>query len=253
MQTLEPNRRVQPLFPGSSCFPLSSKRNEKQQNERFGEEFRAETHQLMKIFEVIGTPSHDDVMQLDDGPMKEACMMMMMMISSSSRWSSCRRWTSNSCIRTRSRLPWSCCVACWRSVGSGPFDEIDPEKRITVEEALQSAFVAPVRREENEVGIFQESDIAHLHGNDGVSVRVRRPGVSRERTADFAAINLQRGVTVQVGSQGVCNVVRSSRSESRGSSGDIAVRQWEPFPRRFRRMKQRRWGTCRERSRERIR
>ena len=28
----------------------------------------------MKIFEVIGTPSHDDVMQLDDGPMKEACM-----------------------------------------------------------------------------------------------------------------------------------------------------------------------------------
>ena len=207
----------------------------------------------MKIFEVIGTPSHDDVMQLDDGPMKEACMMMMMMISSSSRWSSCRRWTSNSCIRTRSRHPWSCCVVCWRSVGLWLYDEIDPEKRITVEEALQSAFVAPVRREENEVGIFQESDIAHLHGNNGVSVRVRRPGVSGERTADFAAINLQRGVTVQVGSQGVCNVVRSSRSESRGSSGDIAVRQWEPFPRRFRRMKQRRWGTCRERSRERIR
>jgi len=203
LQTLEPNRRVQPLFPGSSCFPLSSKRNEKQQNERFGEEFRAETHQLMKIFEVIGTPSHDDVMQLDDGPMKEACMMMMMMISSSSRWSSCRRWTSNSCIRTRSRLPWSCCVVCWRSVGLWLYDEIDPEKRITVEEALQSAFVAPVRREENEVGIFQESDIAHLHGNNGVSVRVRRPGVSGERTADFAAINLQRGVTVQVGSQGV--------------------------------------------------
>ena len=203
MQTLEPNRRVQPLFPGSSCFPLSSKRNEKQQNERFGEEFRAETHQLMKIFEVIGTPSHDDVMQLDDGPMKEACMMMMMMISSSSRWSSCRRWTSNSCIRTRSRHPWSCCVVCWRSVGLWLYDEIDPEKRITVEEALQSAFVAPVRREENEVGIFQESDIAHLHGNNGVSVRVRRPGVSGERTADFAAINLQRGVTVQVGSQGV--------------------------------------------------
>ena len=157
----------------------------------------------MKIFEVIGTPSHDDVMQLDDGPMKEACMMMMMMISSSSRWSSCRRWTSNSCIRTRSRHPWSCCVVCWRSVGLWLYDEIDPEKRITVEEALQSAFVAPVRREENEVGILQESDIAHLHGNNGFSVRVRRPGVSRERTADSAAINLQRGVTVQVGSQGV--------------------------------------------------
>ena len=68
---MEPNRRVQPLFPGSSCFPLSSKRNEKSQNERFGEEFRAETHQLIKIFEVIGTPSREDLLCLDDGPMKE--------------------------------------------------------------------------------------------------------------------------------------------------------------------------------------
>ena len=74
LQTLEPNRRVQPLFPGSSCFPLSSKRNEKNQNERFGEEFRAETHQLIKIFEVIGTPHRDDLMKLDNGPMKDVVL-----------------------------------------------------------------------------------------------------------------------------------------------------------------------------------
>ena len=57
LQTLEPGIRSQPLFPGKSCFPLSAKRAEREQSERFEEEFRAETHQLMKIFEVIGTPS----------------------------------------------------------------------------------------------------------------------------------------------------------------------------------------------------
>ena len=73
LQTLEPNTTVKPLFPGSSCFPLSSKRNEKKQNERFSEEFRAETHQLVKIFEVIGTPNREDILKLDDSPMKEVC------------------------------------------------------------------------------------------------------------------------------------------------------------------------------------
>ena len=81
LQTLEPNRRPQPLFPGKSCFPLSARRAEKGQIERFGEEFHAETHQLMKIFEVIGTPERcacgagvrrsEDVEGLDEGPMKE--------------------------------------------------------------------------------------------------------------------------------------------------------------------------------------
>lgn len=62
---------MKPLFPGSSCFPLSDERKEKSQKERLGKEFRAETHQLMKIFEVIGTPSREDLLCLDDGPMKE--------------------------------------------------------------------------------------------------------------------------------------------------------------------------------------
>lgn len=61
---------------GSSCYPLSSKRNEKGQNERFGEEFRAETHQLVKIFEVIGTPPRDDLLKLDDSPMKDVREMI---------------------------------------------------------------------------------------------------------------------------------------------------------------------------------
>lgn len=82
LKTLEPDPHIQPLFPGKkdggkcdslgkSCFPLSSKQNEKTQNERFGEEFRAETHQLVKIFEVIGTPPREELLKLDDSPMKE--------------------------------------------------------------------------------------------------------------------------------------------------------------------------------------
>ena len=35
------------------------------------QEFRAETHQLEKIFEVIGTPPREDLLALDDGPMKD--------------------------------------------------------------------------------------------------------------------------------------------------------------------------------------
>ena len=71
LQTLEPGLKPAPLFPGKTCFPLSARRAEKGQIERFGEEFRAETHQLEKIFEVIGTPPREDLLALDDGPMKD--------------------------------------------------------------------------------------------------------------------------------------------------------------------------------------
>ncbi|KAK8801135.1 hypothetical protein WA158_001905 [Blastocystis sp. Blastoise] len=72
LQTLEPGiSRPQPLFPGSTCFPLSAKRNEKERTEKFGEEFTRQTHQLEKIFHVIGTPSKEDIEVLEDCPMKE--------------------------------------------------------------------------------------------------------------------------------------------------------------------------------------
>lgn len=57
LQTLDPGKRAYPLFPGKSCFPLSARRGEGEEFKRLSEEFKAETHQLMKIFDVIGTPS----------------------------------------------------------------------------------------------------------------------------------------------------------------------------------------------------
>lgn len=81
LQTLESGLKPTALFPGKSCFPLSSRRSERGQENQLEEEFRAETHQLMKIFEVIGTPDkwqrlaclrrRRDIEGLDDGPMKD--------------------------------------------------------------------------------------------------------------------------------------------------------------------------------------
>ena len=81
LQTLESGLKPTALFPGKSCFPLSSRRSERGQENQLEEEFRAETHQLMKIFEVIGTPERcacgagvrrsEDMEGLDEGPMKE--------------------------------------------------------------------------------------------------------------------------------------------------------------------------------------
>lgn len=76
LQTLIPGKKPQPLFPGKTCFPLSARRAEREQMERLGEEFRAETHQLTKIFDVIGTPKKEDILGLDDGPMKDVIIIM---------------------------------------------------------------------------------------------------------------------------------------------------------------------------------
>ena len=64
LQTLEPvsDDAVPPtrtLFPGESCYPLSSTSNEEEVDaELFNEELQAETHQLNKIFDHIGaTPT----------------------------------------------------------------------------------------------------------------------------------------------------------------------------------------------------
>lgn len=71
MQTLEPSvTRIRPLFPGTTCFPLSAPRKDKNRYEKMNQEFHAETHQLEKIFEIIGTPSKEDIDAMDEGTMK---------------------------------------------------------------------------------------------------------------------------------------------------------------------------------------
>ena len=71
MQTLESSiTRIKPLFPGTTCYPLSTAKKDKNKRELFEREFQSETHQLEKIFEIIGTPSMEDIECMENGPMK---------------------------------------------------------------------------------------------------------------------------------------------------------------------------------------
>lgn len=71
LQTLEPSiTRVKPLFPGTTCFPLSATKKEKNKSEILEREFKQETHQLEKIFEVTGTPAVEDIAWMEEGSMK---------------------------------------------------------------------------------------------------------------------------------------------------------------------------------------
>lgn len=71
LQTLESSvTRIRPLFPGTTCYPLSTAKKDKNKKELFEREFQSETHQLEKIFEIIGTPSIEDIKCMENGPMK---------------------------------------------------------------------------------------------------------------------------------------------------------------------------------------
>lgn len=71
LQTLEPSiKRVTPLFPGTTCFPLSAPKKDKNKQIKIKQEFHAQTHQLEKIFEITGTPDLEDIQQLEEGFLK---------------------------------------------------------------------------------------------------------------------------------------------------------------------------------------
>ncbi|KAK8797418.1 hypothetical protein WA158_004626 [Blastocystis sp. Blastoise] len=132
LQTLEPDTtKPQPLFPGTTCFPLSSRRHERGHVDRLEYEFRQETHQLLKIFAVIGTPSDDEINQLDDGMFKDFLKDMAYipprdlheMFPS----------TEEEGIRILTQML-----------------QFDPSKRITAAEALKSSYFDSVRRKELE-------------------------------------------------------------------------------------------------------
>ena len=132
LQTLEPGMKAQPLFPGKTCFPLSARRNERQNGEKLGEEFRAETHQLMKIFDVIGTPSREDVEGLDEGPMKE--FLMDLEPIDPVDYSYIFPSASDEALQLLQQML-----------------TFNPKKRISVKKALRLPFFSNIRKEEKEI------------------------------------------------------------------------------------------------------
>lgn len=109
MQTLEPSiARVKPLFPGTTCFPLSATKKEKNKSEMLEREFKQETHQLEKIFEVTGTPAVEDIAWMEEGSMKTVWVGESIHCSFSSISSGSNPRTSISCFLLPRRTQSTC-------------------------------------------------------------------------------------------------------------------------------------------------
>ena len=61
---------MKPLFPGTTCFPLSAPKKDLNKHGKIAQEFQAQTHQLEKIFDIIGTPAKEDIDELEAGYLK---------------------------------------------------------------------------------------------------------------------------------------------------------------------------------------
>ena len=61
---------MKPLFPGTTCFPLSAPKKDVNKHSKIAQEFQAQTHQLEKIFDIIGTPKKEDIDELEPGYLK---------------------------------------------------------------------------------------------------------------------------------------------------------------------------------------
>ena len=157
LQTLS-DTRSQPLFPGRSCFPLSAPKNEKMHDELFEEEFQSETHQLAKIFSIIGCPSKEDIESLDDGPMKE--YLLSLPPEDAMDFNYLFPDASQEAIELLKRML-----------------VFNPKKRITVKDALASSFFKNIRNVDKEITVQEKISLPFEYSSvnsDMESYRLRR-------------------------------------------------------------------------------
>eukprot|EP00929_Paragymnodinium_shiwhaense_P000351 TRINITY_DN100597_c0_g1_i1.p1 TRINITY_DN100597_c0_g1~~TRINITY_DN100597_c0_g1_i1.p1 ORF type:complete len:444 (-),score=101.31 TRINITY_DN100597_c0_g1_i1:349-1680(-) len=113
-----------PLFPGKSCYPLSPARNQPDRRSQTA----GQRDQLEVIFDVIGTPTDDDIAQLQTPDLQREV----------------RHFTARNGDGISSRVP---------DAGPEQLELLaqmllfDPHKRITVESALQNSQLAALRSE----------------------------------------------------------------------------------------------------------
>ena len=143
LQTLEPNvHKPTPLFPGKSCYPLSV--SQKHVNvEMLDQEFRSKSHQLEKVFEVIGTPTrYGFPREMTDSEEIDA-------LSNES---------FKSYLHQMPPIPRKDFAAMFPHADADAIQllnrmlQFDPKKRITPKEALESPFFEGMRRPDLEVG-----------------------------------------------------------------------------------------------------
>lgn len=123
-----------PLFPGSSCFPLSP--DNKQQSEDYRFKIRGNRDQLNMIFNVLGSPSDEDIEVLEKDDAKRYI----------------RIFSKRSGIDLQTRFPGASSLSIDLLKKMLVFN---PNKRITVDEALSHPLFRNIRNEVLEV-ISQE-------------------------------------------------------------------------------------------------
>ena len=131
LQTLEPLREGVPppsrtLFPGDSCYPLSNTSNEEDVDyDMMMEELEDERHQLNSIFKIIGTPSEEELASIVSAKLRKAIEAHIQKVPVEAQ-------------SFRERYPSADGEAINLLQGMLCFD---PSKRVTVHEALGSAYL----------------------------------------------------------------------------------------------------------------
>mmetsp|Transcript_21710 Transcript_21710/g.69922 ORF Transcript_21710/g.69922 Transcript_21710/m.69922 type:complete len:502 (+) Transcript_21710:17-1522(+) len=136
--------RVRPMFPGDGCYPLSDRRDysDSEDDEDLMEELQQETHQLTRIFQVIGTPTEDEIERVQQHRFQRVL----------------RRLPRKDPLDLRQRYP---------SADSASLELLrrmimfDPRKRITVKEALASPFFADIRQPDKEITASEKMDFSY--------------------------------------------------------------------------------------------
>jgi mitogen-activated protein kinase 1/3 len=131
LTTLEPGGKSKPLFPGTTCYPLSKDGNDFEPD-TVRRELSNEHHQLNQIFKLTGTPSQEEIDAIENVQFKQYLHKLVKSesVPFESRW---KNAAPHALELLRKML------------------RFDPNSRITVEEALESPYFTEVRRKEKEI------------------------------------------------------------------------------------------------------
>ena len=139
------------LFPGSTCYPLSSDMSPSSTSDRID--------QLSVIFEVLGTPSDEDIQS----------------VSSASKYIQS--------INVSSRRPLE---SIYEKADKAALDllkkmlQFNPSKRITATEAIEHEYLASIRRPEMEIAVDQPFVSPEFLNSDSVTLEEIRKKIYEE-------------------------------------------------------------------------
>lgn len=132
IQTLDPEgKKAKPLFPGATCYPLSNRPPGKPRDSVSEDEFNKTTHQVQRIFDVIGTPNAEDIAEIKDEKIRN--YLSKLDYRAPINFGELYPYVERSAIDLLERML-----------------KFNPKKRITVKDALEHEYLKAVRRPSKE-------------------------------------------------------------------------------------------------------